>query len=200
MAYLADTVITALRGCINLGVFFRLGTNPPLHLWMGMNDIPIGIPSVDPSGTIYNGAGRLLGVDKFEMMINGLASTATFSLSGVDPVFTAELAANAPSVVGAVAQVGIAPLDARWQPLSQIIPLWIGTADFWSETKQPVSDSSSPDVRTISLSTSAGDTMRARQRLVNWTDSSHQTLYPGDLFCSQVSRYNQTYQAAWPRF
>lgn len=198
--YVSASVVTALRSSLNLGVFWRLGSDPALHLWMGVNDVPIGIPSLDAGGTVYIGAGRLLGVPDLEMLVNGIADKVEFGLSGVTAEHLAQVEAGAPPVRGALCTVGFAPLDARYQPVTQIIPLWQGTADYWAMEQQPADDPREGPKRTIMLSVGAGDTSRAIPKLVSFTGPYQRLLSATDAFCDRVSRYVQSYMVSWPRF
>lgn len=200
MAYVSSSVVAALRGSVNLGVFWRLGTNPALHLWMGVNDVPIGIPSLDGNGTVYIGAGRLLGIPELELLINGVADKIEFGLSGVTAEHLALVEAGAPAVRGALCTVGFAPLDSRYQPMTQIIPLWCGSADYWAMEQQPATKPTDPPTRTIMLSVGAGDTTRAVPKLLSFTPAYQKLVSATDEFCSRVSRYVQSYQVSWPRF
>lgn len=202
MGYVSDDVISALRGSYNLGLVFRLGTNPPLRLWAGVNSSPpIGITAVDAvGGNTYIGAGGLLNIPDLEILINGLADRVDFSLSGLDAAITADLQDGAAPVLGAEVHVGFVPLDSNWQPTAPIVSLWVGTADFWAETQEPQTDITKSQTRTLTLSTSTGDTSRARPRLTTFTDSAQKLRFPTDRFFERVSRYIQSYSVTWPRF
>lgn len=184
---------------LRLGVFWRLGTDPALHIWMGLNDLPIGIPSVDPAGTIYLGVGRLLDLPELEVLLNGQADQVEFSLSGLADEHLAIIEESAPPVGGAVCQVGVAPLDSRWQPKTDIIPLWRGIADYVVNQMQPGSGEN-PAVKTISVVVGAGHTARARAKKSSWTSAFQRLLSPTDAFCDRVARYTQQYIVNWPRF
>ena len=200
MGYLPDAVIDALRGSVNLGIFFRLGTTPPLHLWMGTGDCPIGIAALDPAGTVYRGAGRLLGVPDLDLLVNGQGDQIEFGLSGVDADFL-ETVSNADiEVRGAKVHVGIATLNDRWQPTTSIIPLRTGTADHWSISQEQQTDPTRSSIRSISLSVGVGDTSRAQPRNLTWTDQCQKALHAGDRFCERVSRYVQSLRITWPHY
>jgi hypothetical protein len=200
MGYVPDATVAALKGNYNLGIFFRLGTTPALHLAFGVNDVPITVPVLDSVGTIYQGAGRFLDIPTLEVLINGIADKVTFSLYGIDPSVAALVLDSTPEVLGALVTIGIAPLDARWQPLSQIIGLWSGTADFIAEEMKPESDPTKSRVQSIMLTTSSGDTSRALPNLITYSDATQKTLYPTDRFFERTVRYIQGYLVSWPRF
>lgn len=200
MAYLPDAVVDALRSSVRLGVFFRVGTTPALHAWMGVGECPIGITGIDPAGTEYIGAGRLIGVPELELLINGKGDQLAFGLSGVDIEFVAQLATDAPEVRGASVIVGIAPLDERWQPMTSIIQLWRGTADFWASSGKAGDDPQKSRVHSITLHVGVGDTSRAQFRNQTFTTACQQRRSPGDRFFERVPRYVQQLQISWPRF
>lgn len=200
MSYIDPDVAALFRGPVNLGVFWRLGTDPALHLWMGIHEVPIGIPSLDEDGTTYLGAGRLIDIPELELLINGIADKVDFSLSGVDSAFLAQLDASAPKVAGALCTVGFAPLDERYQPMTSIIPIWCGTADFWTMQRDPASEIGGSPVQRITLSVGAGDTSRANPKLKTFTDAEQRRVSPTDRFFDRVIRYVQTYIVPWPRF
>lgn len=205
MAYLSDATIDYLKTDRNLGVFLRLATEPALHLTLGVNDMEIGIASVDSTGTIYRGAGVLQNIPELEMLINGIADKVTFSVSGVDPTFMAKLDAEAPEVVGAELHVGFAPLDDDFQPLTDIIPIWLGWADYWSASQSEQKDTTKPVTNTISLMAMSGSPARSRQNLSTYTDQAQRMVNPisgqdDDRFCERVSRYFQAYIVSWPRY
>lgn len=201
MGYISDATIRAFRGFYNLGLFFRLDTDPALHLWWGISDIPAQIDNLDIGGTIYNGAGLITDIpDALEILINGTSARADWILSGVAPELTANLANDAPSVVGARVDFAIGALDARWQLIGDPISVWVGTADFWAEGQQPQTDVTKPKSRQLILSTMAGDTTRAMSYYATWSDLDQQQISATDTFCERVPGYYTGRQITWPRF
>ena len=201
MGYIPDEVIAAFKGTYNLGLFFRLYTDPALHLWWGVSDKPAQIDALDVAGTVYNGAGLITDVpDALEMLINGTASRVDWEMSGVPPNLTANLSATAPSVVGARVDFAISALDSRWQIIGSPVPVWVGSADFWAEAQSPQTDVTKPKLRKIILSTMAGDTSRALPYFATWTDIDQQQISATDTFCERVPRYYVGQIITWPRF
>ena len=201
MGYIPDATVAAFKGVFNLGLFFRLETSPALHLWWGVSDTPAQIDALDVSGTVYNGAGLMTDVpDALEMLINGTASRVDWEMSGVPASMTANLAATAPSVVGARVDFAIAALDPRWQILGSPISVWTGTADFWAEAQSPQPDVTKPKLRKIILSTMAGDTSRALPYYATWSDLDQLAISATDTFCERVPRYYSGQIVTWPRF
>lgn len=201
MGYFPDATVAAFRGFYNLGLFFRLDTSPALHLWFGVSDVPAAIQSIDVAGTIYNGGGWIADVpDALEVLLNGTADRADWTLSGIPADLTANLAATAPSVVGKRCDFALAPLDARWQLITQPQSLWVGTADFWAEEQPPQEDVTKPKLRRLTLSTMTGDTSRALPYFATWTDRDQRNLSPTDAFCGRVTRYYPGQIVRWPRF
>ena len=199
MGYVPVSVVAALRGEIRLGVFFRLGTTPALHLAFGVNDVPITIPSIDPAGTIYQGGGAFLNVPDLEILINGLADKVTFQLNGLSPAQVTDLLRDAPPVLGARATIGIAPLDVRYQPLCQIVPLWTGTADFIAEEMKPQPDLTKNRTMSIMLTCMTGDTTRSAPNLTSYADAIQKARFPDDRFFERIVRYIPGLLVAWPR-
>ena len=200
MAYIPDATIAAFRGSFNLGVFFRLGTVPALHLSFLVNDVPMQMPGLDAPETVYTGAGVLQNIPDLETLVNGIADTVTFTIGGLDPTAVALMFDDAPEVLGAPVTIGIAPMDARWQPSAPIALLWTGTADFISEAMAAETDPTKARTQTISLSTSTGDQSRQFQNLLTFSDNTQQMLHPGDNFCSRTPRYTASTVFSWPRY
>lgn len=201
MGYIPDETINAFRGVYNLGLFFRLDTDPALHLWWGVSDKTAAIPDLDVAGTLYYGAGIMLGVpDALEILINGTAARVDWAMIGVDPDLTANLADDAPIVVGKRADFAIAALDDRWQLLAQPLSIWVGTADFWAEAQPNEPDITKSKTRTLMLSTMTGDTSRSLAYYATWTDQDQHRVSPTDSFCERVPRYYTGLQITWPRF
>jgi hypothetical protein len=201
MPYVSGTVVSALRQSVNLGIFFRLATTPAaLRLCLGVNDVPIGIESVDPDGSVYVGAGRLIGIPQLEVLLNGLADRIEFYVDGVSNDDLVNLAPAAASVKGKAVTVGIATLDKRFQPTTNIIPLWSGFADFWSMQRkvQPIGETNPSQM--IALSVGTGDLARSRSRRSYWTSAQQKAVSATDEFCDRVARYSSTYEVTWPRF
>lgn len=198
MGYISDATIAALRGSYNLGLFFRLGTTPPLRLAFSINDVPITLPTYDPDGVRYLGAGRFLSVPDLELLINGKANRVAFQLNGLTPEIV-DQCLTVP-VLGALATVGIAVMDDRWQPISQIIGLWSGTAD--TSAMDMPADADITKNRTMSLivNCAAGDTSRALPSLVTASDETQKARYPTDRFFECVKRYMAGLQIKWPVF
>lgn len=201
MGYLPDATIAALSGFYNVGLFFRLGSTPPVTLWFGVSDIPAVIADLDVAGTIYQGAGLLADMpDAIEVLINGTSDRVDWIMDGVSPALTANISAGASSVVGLRTSFGICPLDARWQMLSDIIVIWEGTADFWAEDQLPQTDLTKPKTRRLTLATVTGDASRALPYFSTWTDAIQKLISPSDTFCNRVTRYYQGQIIRWPAF
>ncbi len=201
MGYISDTTIAAFKGIYNLGLFFRLASSPPLTLWFGVSDVQARIPDLDVAGTVYKGAGLINDIpDNLEVLINGSADRADWSINGIPASLTANLAADAPSVVGLRADFAIAALDERWQIIGEPISIWVGTADFWAEAQPPHSDATTPKLRQLTLSTMTGDTTRSLPFFATWTNADQQKISATDTFCERVPRYYSGLQITWPRF
>jgi len=200
MGYVPDDVIAAMRGSHSLGIFFRMDTNPALHLWMGINDIPAEFDhAIDLEGTVYLGGGRLAGIPTLEVLINGVADRVEFQMSGISPEDAERIDTEAPPVRGATVHVGIVPLDQYYQPMGYIVPLWIGTASFTTEKSSPVTGREQPTI-TMGLSVGSGSTTRSRKSTALWSPAQQKALYPTDLFCNGTARLARGVAPSWPRF
>lgn len=199
MAYVPENVIEALRGSHQLGIFFRIDTVPALHLWVGINDIPAHIDSVEPDGTVYLGGGRLIGVPSLEVLVNGTADSVEFSISGVDPATGAAALASIPPVRGKEVLLGITTLDQYFQPMSSIIPIWRGVASHATETSAAGASNSSPSM-TLGLVISAGEPTRSRASRAMWSSPHQKAISPTDLFCDGTARLARGVQPVWPHY
>lgn len=199
MGWVPDNVIEALAGSHNLGIFVRVDTSPSLHLWFGVGDVPAGFDSIDPDGTVYLGGGQIVGIPSLEILMNGTSDAVDFTLSGVNPTTAAEMISSLPPVRGALVHVGITTLDQYYQPMSSIIPIWIGTASHTTESRPPTKDGEQA-VLTLSLSVVSGENTRSRASKVLWSDSMQKSLYPTDDFCKGTALLARGTQPAWPHY
>lgn len=194
--YVPSNVLAALGTSHMLGIFFRLDSDPGLHLWCGVNDIPAGFDSIDDD-TVYLGAGKLQGMEDLEVLVNGQASSTSFGLSGIDGATAARMAPLIPDVRGKDVKVGITTLDDYFQPMSAIIPLWTGTASHKSEASAPVPGGENQTV-TISLAVVSGHSTRSRPSYSMWSPAHHMAEYPTDLGCNQTPRLARGVAPVWP--
>jgi len=194
--YVPSIVLAALATSHMLGIFFRLDSDPGLHIWCGVNDIPAGFDSIDED-TVYLGAGKLLNMPSLEVLVNGQASSASFGLSGIDAATSARLAPLLPDVRGKDVKVGITTLDDYFQPVSDIISLWTGTASHKSETSPPVPGGENPTT-TLALAVVSGHSTRSRPSYSMWSPAHHKAEYPTDLFCDQTPRLARGVAPVWP--
>lgn len=199
MAWIPDNVIEAFRGSHQLGLFLRIDTDPALHIWFGVNDIPAGFDSIDPDGTVYLGGGRLLGVPTLEVLVNGTADSVEFTLSGIDPASASRTLDSLPSVRGAAVQMGLTTLDDYYQPMSAIVPVWSGTASHVSESSQAVQSGQSVTL-TLSLAVVSGEATRSRAARSLWSAPHQKAISPSDRFCDGTARLARGVQPAWPNF
>lgn len=200
MDWVPPHVIERLRGSTSVGIFVYADFDPPLRLWFGVNDVPIGMQAVDPSnGQTYLGGGRLQGVPELEVLINGIADRVEFSVSGIDPDEMAKINPEDLEVRGREIYVGITTLDDYHQPMSEIIPLWDGAASFVRQVMPPVAGTESPSV-TLTLSVGGGNTTRARNSASLWSSVHQRALFPTDAFCDGTARLARGVAPAWPRF
>ncbi|MBO9194322.1 hypothetical protein J5277_09415 [Rhizobium sp. 16-449-1b] len=199
MGWIPDNVVDAFRGSHQLGLFLRIDTDPALHLWFGVNDIPAGFDSIDPNGTVYLGGGRLLGVPTLEVLVNGTADSVEFTLSGIDPSTASKTLDSLPPLRGAAVQMGLTTLDQYYQPMSSIIPVWTGTASHVSESSQAVPSGESVTL-TLSLAVVSGEATRSRAARSLWSAPHQKAISPTDRFCDGTARLARGVQPAWPNF
>jgi hypothetical protein len=188
-----------MRSSFQLGIFLRIDTDPALHIWFGVNDIPARFDSIDADGTVYMGGGLLIGVPTLEVLVNGTADSVDFTLSGIDPATSAKTIDSIPPLRGAAVQMGIATLDDRYQPMGPIVPIWKGTASHVSEASDTVQGESSPSI-TLSLSVVTGSVTRSRPSRSLWSDAMQKAFSATDDFCKQVQRLARGLAPVWPNY
>lgn len=196
MGWVPDNVIEELRGSHQLGIFLRIDTDPALHMWFGINDIPANFDSIDPDGTVYLGGGRLVGVPTLEVLVNGTADSVEFTLSGIDPGTAAKTIDSLPPIRGASVHMGITTLDQYFQPMSDIIPIWTGTASHVGE-QSPAVPSGESVTLTLSLAVVAGEATRSRPARTLWSSAHQKALSPTDKFCDETARLARGVQPTW---
>ncbi|MER8959297.1 hypothetical protein [Mesorhizobium sp. M0701] len=197
--YVPQAVLDTMATSHILGIFFRLDTEPGLHIWAGVNDIPAGFDSIDPAGTVYLGGGRLLNIPTLEVLVNGQAGSVEFGLSGIDPDTALRVLDELPDVRGKDLKIGFTTLDQYYQPNSDIIGLWTGTASHPTESSPAVSGAESPTT-TLSLAVVSGTNTRSRAALSLWSMPHQKALYPTDRFCDNTARQARGVAPAWPNY
>lgn len=197
MGWVPDEVIEAMRGSHELGLFLRVDTDPPLHLYFGVNDIPIGFDSIDPDGTVYLGGGRLVGIPSLEVLVNGTSDAVDFTISGIDPATGARMLDSIPPVRGKLVQMGLTTLDEYYQPVTDIIPIWTGMASHPKEARAPIQAGETATL-SLSLAVVAGENTRSRAARSLWSSAHQKALAPTDLFCDQTARLARGVDPVWP--
>lgn len=197
--YVPSAVTESLRTSTSLAVFLRVETDPALHLYFGVGDMPVGFDSIDPSGTIYQGGGRLQGIPSLEILVNGKSSAINFSVSGVDPATGAKMIDSIPDVRGKLVQVGLTTLDKYHQPVSNVVPIWTGIASHLEDGQAPVKEGENPTV-SLSLAVVGGENTRSRPSRSLWSDAMQRSKYPTDAFCKNTGAYARGIQPVWPRY
>lgn len=199
MGWIPDGIIEEMRGSHQLGLFMRINTDPALHIWFGVNDIPAGFDSIDPDGTVYLGGGRLLGIPTLEVLVNGTADSVEFTLSGIDPATADKTLESLPAVRGATVHMGLTTLDQYYQPMSAVLPIWAGTASHVSEASLAVPSDQSVSL-TLSLAVVSGEATRSRAARSLWSAPHQKAISPTDRFCDGTARLARGVQPAWPNF
>lgn len=195
--YVPQAVVITMSTSHMLGIFLRVNTEPALHVWMGVNDIPAGIDAVDPDGTIYLGGGRLINVPTLEVLVNGQAGSVEFGISGIDPATAADVLASMPPVRGKEVVIGLTTLDHYYQPTGPIIPVWTGKASHPNEASEVVSAEEN-QTNSLSLVVIAGNGTRSRSSASLWSSAHQRAIYPTDAFCDQTARLARGVAPVWP--
>lgn len=199
LEYVPQAILDAMATSHMLGIFFRMDSDPALHIWMGVNDIPAGIDSLDEEGTVYLGGGRLLNVPTLEVLVNGQAGSVEFGLSGIDPATAGKVIDEMPDVRGKDVKIGFTTLDEYYQPMGPIIALWTGTASHPSESSPAVAGGESPTT-SISIAVVSGTNTRSRASQVLWSAPHQKAVYPTDKFCDGTARLARGVAPAWPNY
>ncbi|MDX0424527.1 hypothetical protein GOC88_16855 [Sinorhizobium medicae] len=199
MDWVPANVINAMRGSHQLGLFLRIDTDPGLHIYFGVNDIPLGFDSIDPDGTVYLGGGRLIGIPSLEILVNGTSDAVDFTISGIDPATGSMMLDSIPPVRGKAVQLGLTTLDEYFQPMSKIIPIWSGIASHPKEARPPIREGETATLA-LSLAVVAGENTRSRPARALWSDAMQKAISPTDDFCKQVARLARGVQPVWPKY
>ncbi|MDW9709951.1 hypothetical protein GOB44_08590 [Sinorhizobium meliloti] len=199
MDWVPADVINAMRGSHQLGLFLRIDTDPGLHIYFGVNDIPLGFDSIDPDGTVYLGGGRLIGIPSLEILVNGTSDAVDFTISGIDPATGSRMLDSIPPVRGKAVQMGLTTLDEYFQPMSKIIPIWSGIASHPKEARPPIREGETATLA-LSLAVVAGENTRSRPARALWSDAMQKAISPTDDFCKQVARLARGVQPVWPKY
>jgi hypothetical protein len=199
MGWVPENVIEEMRGSHQLGIFLRIDTDPALHIYFGVGDVPIGFSSIDPDGTVYLGGGRLESIPSLEILVNGTSDAVDFTLSGIDPQTGSNTLDAIPEVRGKAVQIGLTTLDRYFQPMSSIIPIWTGTASHPSEASPAIKQGETPSL-TLGLTVAAGENTRSRPSRSLWSDAMQKSVSPTDDFCKQTPRIARGVQPTWPNY
>lgn len=196
MGYFPDAVIESMQGSHLLGIFLHVATEPPLHVWFGVEDIMAGIDSVDATGTAYLGGGALIGVPTLEVLVNGQADRIELTISGIEPDTGAKIVDTIPPVRGADVYMGLTTLNDYYQPMSSIVPVWNGTASHVAENSPPVRGMENPTL-TLALAVASGETARSRPARSLWSSAHQKDISATDLFCDGTARLANGVDPTW---
>lgn len=185
----------------NIGVFFRLATDPVVALWLGFGDIEPGVNVLDETGRTYTGFGEITNVPEFNQMINGAAQRVEFTLSGVSgDVLDIASGNDAEDIKGKPVAVGFGVFSAEWELLGTVKWFANYTADFLSVRQSETNDFETPIMRVVTLSCGSQMTGRRRPGRSYFTHVDQVARHPGDNFCYFVPRYAHGFSKAWPVF
>jgi hypothetical protein len=184
-------------GSPRIGIFFRLGIEPPFRMWLGVGDCEAGIDAEDGDGEIYTGRGEMLNVPAFQQLLNGAAERVAFTLSGVPPRAVELAAGESDTVKGVALNVGLGVFDADWQLVEA--PIWLKrfVVDYLTLARQQ--QGTEEAVYTLGLQARSIFTGRRRPGLSFFTDEDQQRRSPGDRFCEHARRYAREESKAWPK-
>ena len=199
LEYVPASVIDAMSASHVLAIFFRLDTDPALHIWMGINDIPSGFDSMDEDGTVYLGGGRLLNVPTLEVLVNGQSDSVEFGIAGIDPATAQKLVDTMPPLRGKDVRIGLTTLDDHYQPTASPVAIWGGTASHMTETSETVTGTENATTA-LSLATISGNNTRSRPSASLWSSVHQKALHPTDKFCDGTARLARGVAPAWPSY
>lgn len=166
----------------------RIASDPVALLWSGHGDLLVPADHViGAEDAIALGAGELVNIPDFQLLINGLAERLDFTLSGVSEETIRLALEDAPSVAGARVDIGRMDMGPDWQ---QIAPVeWEAT--FEARSLTVASNGSGEDrVRSLKLTVAAGDTTRSRAPLAFFTDADQRRRSPDDAIFDHVAGIN----------
>lgn len=198
---LNDDELAALEsGAQRTGVFFRLDTDTPVRIWLGIGKIKPGVNAYDLAGAVYEGFGEIQNVPAFKQLINGAAERVEFSVSGVSGnILQIASGGDSEQVKGKRVAVGFALMGPTWKLLGAIKWCANYTADYLAIEQTP-DDPMQPVIRTVKLSCGTLLTARRRPGLSYFSDPDQQARFSGDLFCQRTSVYANGFTKTWPRF
>src|SRR5690349_20941967 len=94
-------------GACDLGILFRLATDPVCRYWSGAGDITIPADDIEDSEATYVGAGAIAGIPQLSQLINGIAERVNFTISGLNARMMALADSESAEVQGAQVHLGI---------------------------------------------------------------------------------------------
>lgn len=197
--YTADEKAALESEFCSFAGLLRVATPIPVRLWTGIGDFPVVNSALDPDGSIFKGAGRLVDLPSFERIWNGLAERVTITLSGVTDDMKAMAYEEADDVRGAVVRLGLAILDGDWQQLGPVRWLRRGRVDV-IETENRAGERER--IKTISFSLGSQLTGRKVPGSGTWTNADQQSR-PGsenDRFCERTTIMTESTVIKWPNF
>lgn len=172
---------------INRGLFFWMGTDPVVRLWVGNGDIRIAANDLDPSPEIYKGLGFVKSLPEIDRLINGEARRVTVAISGLDASVVSVIDDDMIGVEGVKARIGQMRYDRRWRPTGAIRWVWDGTVD---ECSLRIEQKEGGHECTFSISMASALVDRNRPALRFWTPKDQAAISPTDKGFNNVPSYN----------
>lgn len=179
----------------------RRTVSAELLIHMDFRDTPrrwwTGRGWLDTAGHLWQGMGTLITIDGIETAPGGVASQATFTLSGVTPDVVALARSASDRVHGRDVTVSVQffRTDApdMCEPLDAPVAVWAGEMD------QMVYTASGDVSRIVTLTAESLWSDRNRPPFGLWTDRDQQARFPGDRgWRHAAALVNKTIR--WPTF
>ncbi len=121
------------------------------------------------------------------------------SIAGIDPATGQRVIDQMPDIRGCDVHIGFTTLDQYYQPMSAIVPIWLGTASHVTDAMEPVTGTSGRSMN-LSMAVLSGNGTRSRPSLSMWSSSHQKALYPTDKFCDDTARLARGVAPAWPNY
>lgn len=181
---------SAARRRVAAAVFLRVDTTPEItRAWSGVGGFTLPPDAVDVEGGRYLGVGWMQNMPAVEVLLNGAAESATFTLSGVDDR-TVQLVDQASGVRGVKANLGVMFYGPRHKRMPVVwFRRWrvdmVGSREI-----ALTSEVLEAEALTMAVSLTLGSARTSRRvgQPSLWTNAEQQRLHPGDTGMALVGR------------
>lgn len=160
-------------------LFLFVETDPPLRIWTGPKDYPLGGDDVDVDGGTYLPL-ALTSFPVIDRLIDDQAGEYDLAVSGIDSETLGLL--DVPSdISGARAHLGQIKFDAQWRPTGGVD--WLADYDAESVSWTLIrAESGNGHEASVSLRMGSASTDRRLASLVHWSPVEQAVLAPTDAF------------------